>query len=219
MTRPQARRIIARRASLSPSSISDSSQSPPPITLTSPPRLYYPADKDDDDMSLTLPSQDARPATSTSSAHARPPRNHPDHPQPHTPSHYRSHQTHHDQRLPSGPSTDENQAESTAQTSVVLRTTTLAPSSPLLKSTVMSPHASEAAPHHHAQSEHPIQADPKSPYYTFQDTRLIPNPIIRIYMANNANPRMFSIQSISPDTLSLLLSVFISGRTLVQRNN
>ena len=74
--------------------------------------------------------------------------------------------------------------------------TTLVPSSPLLKSTVID---SDVISH--------LQADPTSPYYTFQDTRLIPNPIIRIYMANNVNPRMFSVQNISPHTLGLLLSV------------
>jgi hypothetical protein len=95
------------------------------------------------------------------------------------------------------PQPHKDQAESTVETPVVLRTTALVPSSPLLKSTVPNPRALEAVPH--------IQADPTSPYYAFQDTRLIPNPIIRIIMENETNPRMFSLQSISPDTLSLLL--------------
>ena len=135
-----------------------------------------------------------------------------DHFQPHiTHSHYRSHQTRHDQERPSGPFDNENKDDATAEKSVVVRTTTLVPSSPLLKSTVMDSPASEALSHRHPQSEYLIQADPKSPYYTFQDTRLIPNPIIRIYMANSTDPKMFSLQNISPDTLSLLLPVFISS--------
>lgn len=136
-----------------------------------------------------------------------------DHFQAHiTHSHHQSYQTRHDQECLSGPSDD----DATAETSVVVRTATLVPSSPLLKSTVTDSPASEALSHHHPQSEYLTQADPKSLYYTFQDTRLIPNPIIRIYMANSTNPKMFSLQNISPDTLSLLLSVFISACRLVQ---
>jgi len=214
---------MARRASLSgdtlagsyttPSLTSDSSQSPPrlllqsSITLKTPPRPDYPMDNDRD-ISLTLPSQDTRSTAPTSFAHVQPLQQRVDHFQSHTRSHYRPHL--HEQKRHSDFSDDKNPTEPTAaQTSVVLRTTTLVPSSPLLKSTVITSRVSDDVSHHHSQSEHPIQADPASPYYTFQDTRLIPNPIIRIYMATNANPRMFSVQNISPDTLSLLLSVFI----------
>ena len=139
--------------------------------------------------------------------------NHLDYLQPHiTRSDYQSHQAHHDQGCPSGPFDE----DATAETSVVVRTTTLVPSSPLLKSTVTDSSASEALSHHRSQSEYLTQDDPKSPYYTFQDTRLIPNPIVRVYMANSTNPKMFSLQNISPDTLSLLLSVFISACELVR---
>ena len=208
---------MSRRASLSPTS--DSSQSPPRLllqssfTLTTPHQPDHPMGEDDD-LPSTPPSQDAHPTTSTSFAHVQPLQKRPDHSQPH--SHYRPHLFHHDERRPSDSSDDKNQAEPMAQTSVVFRTTTLVPSSPLLKSTVITSRASDEVSHHHSQSEHPIQADPTSPYYTFQDTRLIPNPIIRIYMASNANPKMFSVQNISPDTLSLLLSVSISGCILAQ---
>jgi len=185
---------------------SDSSQSPPrsrlppSITLRTPSQSDCPTDQDDD-LPLPLPSQSAHPTTSTSSTHVPPLQTPPDRFPPHAHSHYRSHLTDHGQRHPSDFSDDKNQAKPIAQTSVVLRTTTLVPSSPLLKSTVITSRASDEAPHR----DRPIQADPKSPYYTFQDTRLIPNPIIRIYMATNANPKMFSVQNISPDTLSLLL--------------
>ena len=210
---------MARRTSLSSNALesystlsptSDSSQSPPrlllqsSITLKTPPRPDNPTDKDGD-ISLALPSQDANTASSTSLAHVQPPQKRLDRSQSYTRSHYRPHL--HDQRRHSDFSDDKSQAEPMAQTSLILHTTTLVPSSPLLKSTVITSHASDEVPRHHSQSEHPIQADPTSPYYTFQDTRLIPNPIIRIYMATNANPRMFSVQNISPDTLSLLLSV------------
>ena len=199
---------MAKRASPSPTS--DSSQSPPrlllqsSVTLKTPPQPDYPTDKDDD-ISLTLPSQDAHPTASTSFTHVQPLQKRLDHLQSNTRSHYRPHL--HDQVRHSDFSDVNTPAAPTVQTSVVLRTTTLVPSSPLLKSTVITSRASDQVSHHHSQSEHPIQADPTSPYYTFQDTRLIPNPIIRIYMATNANPRMFSVQNISPDTLSLLLSV------------
>ena len=120
------------------------------------------------------------------------------HSQPHIPnSYYRSHQTHHDQGRSSHPPNNEDEAELTEEAPVVLRTTALVPSSPLLKSTIFNSHSSEAVSD--------IRADPTSPYYAFQDTRLTPNPMIRIFMSNQTNPRMFSLQNISPDTLSLLL--------------
>ena len=98
-------------------------------------------------------------------------------------------------------SSNASETEPVAKNAVILRT-----SAPLLKSTVSNSRASEAAfLREHFHNEHPIQADPTSPYYLFQDTRLIPNPIVRIIMANETNPRMFSLQNISPDTLSLLL--------------
>lgn len=206
VTQPQVRRIVARRTSLlgdiayEPRLAPAFSRNPPrpsirsSITLTTPPQLEYPTSADEG-VSLPPPSQSVR---SASFSHAQPLQQHPDHSQPHA----HSHQVHHVQQRPSDSSNNKNQAEPSAQTSVVLRTTTLVPSSPLLESTVANPHASGSVSRHY-----PIQADPTSPYYTFQDTRLIPNPIIRIYMANNANPRMFSLQNISPDTLSLLLSV------------
>jgi len=208
---PQARRVIARRTSLlgdtlrsHPASLG-SSQSPPTlqssVTLTTPPRLHS---STNDDIYLVPSSQGVHPTASTSFADVKPLQNHAH-------SHYRSHQTYDNQQSPA----DENQTKPVTQTSVVLRTTTLAPSSPLLQSTVTISRASQAVSHHYPQSQYQIQADPNSPYYTFQDTRLIPNPIIRIYMANNANPKMFSLQNISPDTLSLLLSVFVSCRMFV----
>ena len=210
--------VLTPYAAISPTS--DSSQSPPRLLLqssffpTTPPQSDRSSEKDDD-LPSTLPSQDVHPTFSTSFAHVQPLQD-ADHFQPHSRSHYRPHLFPHDQRPPSGFSDDKQQAEPTAQTSVVLRTTTLAPSSPLLKSTVITSRAADQVSRHHPQGGHPIQADPTSPYYTFQDTRLIPNPIIRIYMATNANPRMFSVQNISPDTLSLLLSVSISGCILVK---
>jgi len=212
---------MARRASLLGDALepctalyptSDSSQSPPrlllqsSITLKTPPQSDYPTDKDGD-ISLTIPSQDTPPTASTSFSQVQPLQKRFDHFQSHTRSHYRPHL--HEQQRHSDISGDDTPAAHTVQTSVILRTTTLVPSSPLLKSTVITSRASDEVSHHHSQSEPPIQADPTSPYYSFQDTRLIPNPIIRIYMATNANPRMFSVQNISPDTLSLLLSVFI----------
>lgn len=211
---------MARRASLLGNALepytalsptSDSSQSPPrlllqsSITLETPPRPDYFTDKDGD-IPLTLPSQDF-PTDSSSFIHVQPLQKRLDHLQSHTRSHYRPHL--HEQQRHSDFSDNDTPAEPTVQTSVVLHTTTLAPSSPLLKSTVITSRASDEISHHHPQSEHPIQADPTSPYYSFQDTHLIPNPIIRIYLATNANPKMFSVQNISPDTLSLLLSVFI----------
>ena len=233
LSRPQVRRVLARRVShpgyspethLGSPSNSGSSQSPsppsprPPITLTTPPQPSYPTN-DDDSVPLIPPSQNVHTTSSTSFAHVPPLQKRSDHFQSHSPSHSRSRQTHYDQRYSSDSSSDENQPNPTAQTSVVLRTTKLVPSSPLRGSTVMNSRASEPLSHYRPQTEYPVQADPASPYYAFQDTRLVPNPTIRFYMTNYVNPRMFSVQNISPDTLSLLLSVVVSGRVLFNRGN
>ena len=152
-------------------------------------------------VSRTPSFSNARPALSTPFPQLQPLQKRADVFQPQvTHSHYRSNETNLNQKSLSHPpnSKGEDQAQPMGETSVILRTTALVPSSPLLKSTVPSPPVSrEAVPD--------VQADPTSPYYTFQDTRLIPNPIVRIFMANETNPRMFSLQNISPDTLSLLL--------------
>ncbi|KAF9646250.1 hypothetical protein BDM02DRAFT_261728 [Thelephora ganbajun] len=216
LSRPQARRVMARRTSLSGGNLrprpalSDSSQSPPHFvlqsshTLTTPPQPGYPVNKGKHE-SLVQPSQNVPSTASTSFAHVQPLQKRFDRFQHHTTrSHHQSHLMRHGQNHPSDSSSDDNEVEHTAQTSVVIRTTTLVPSSPLLKSTVSNSRASEAVPLRYPHDEYPIQADPKSPYYTFQDTHLIPNPIVRVYMANNTNPKMFSLQTISPDTLSLL---------------
>ena len=211
---------MARRTSLTGDTLEprpavpDSNQTPPhpgfqsSITLTTPLQPDY-LTNEDQNSSLIPPLQDIKSTTSASFAHVQPLQNRPDHFQPNIAhSHYQFHNAHHDQEHPSG-SANENQGEAIVETSVVVRTTTLVPSSPLLKSTVTVSPTSELVSHHYPQSEYLIQADPTSPYYTFQDPRLMPNPIIRIYMANSANPKMFSLQNISPDTLSLLLSVLM----------
>ena len=222
---------MARRTSLSGdtlkhrSSISDSSQSSPhpgsrsPDTITTPPQPNQPTNEDEN-IFLVPSSQDTQPTASTSFSQVQPLQKRPDHfPPPTVRSHYRSHQTHHGQMRPSSSFNKENKEEPTAETSVVIRTATLVPSSPLLKSTVVNSPASEAGAYHYPQSEYLIRADPKNPYYTFQDICLIPNPIIRIYVANSTNPRMFSLQNISPDTLGLLLSVFISRLQVSSRRS
>lgn len=144
----------------------------------------------EEDISQVSSSRGVQPATSTSFSTVQPLQKRTDHSPPRSTSYYRPH-TYHDQDRPSHSSNVEDEAGS----SVVLRSTELIPSSPLLKSTVSNPLASGG---------YHIQADPTSPYYIFQDTRLIPNPIVRIVMENATNSRMFSLQNISPDTLSLL---------------
>ena len=227
----QARRVAARRTSLSgdtlklPSVVLGSNQIPqhpdlqPSITLTTPPRPDYPAFEDENVYLVPL-SQDVQPVASITFTHIQPLQKRSDHLQPYSVSsssssssdeddtrpRYRSHQeTYRGQNRLSDSFSNEKRDE----TSVVVRTATLIPSSPLLKSTIVDPAAPGARPY--PQNDYLIQADPTSPYYTFQDTRLIPNPIIRIYLANSPDPKMFSLQNISPDTLGLLLSVFIQA--------
>jgi len=226
LSQPQVRRFLARRTlllgdTLEPRpAVPGSKQSPPHPGLQSSntlpilPQSGYPTNEVQN-VSPVPPSQDVQSTTSTSFTHVQPLQKRPDYFQPciiH--SHRRSHQTHCDQERPPGSSSSED--EVTAERSVVVRTATLVPSSPLLKSTVTDSPASDPVHHSYPQNEYLIQADPTSPYYTFQDTRLILNPIIRVYMANSTNPKMFSLQNISPDTMTLLLSVFISARKPVQ---
>ena len=216
----QARRVVARRTSLLGDTLEPPSAAPasnqisphpdlqPSTTPITPPQPDYPA-FEGENVSLAPSSQDAQPTISASFPHVQPLQKRPDHPQPHTTHpHYRADQeTYHDQNCPSDSSSNRNQDEAAAETSVVVRTATLVPSSPLLKSTVADSATSGARSY--PQSDHSIQADPTSLHYIFQDTRLVPNPIIRIYLANSTNPKMFSLQNISPDTLGLLLSVFV----------
>ena len=223
----QARRVVARRTSLLGDTLKPPSAAPtsnqisphpdlqPSITPVTPPQPDYPA-FESEGVPLAPSPQDPQPTVSASFAHIQPLQKGPDHIQPHTTHpHYRPHQeAYHDHIRPSDSSSNRNQDEATAETSVVVRTATLVPSSPLLKSTVADSATSGARSY--PQSDHSIQADLTSPYYTFQDTRLVPNPIIRIYLANSVNPKMFSLQNISPDTLGLLLSVFIQVCELVR---
>ena len=215
----QTRRLMARRTS-----ISGDTPRPDPSPVPGPSRRSPPSDKrfpdpllnllppghpmkQGEDVLLVPPSQAVQPTASTSFAHVQPLQKRTDYSASYgARSHYRSQQTHHDQNYPTRLSSNAGETEPTTETAVILRTTALVPSSPLLKSTVSNSRASEAAfLREYSHNEYPIQADPASPYYLFQDTRLIPNPIIRIIMANETNPRMFSLQNISPDTLSLLL--------------
>jgi hypothetical protein len=210
ISKSQTRRLAARRTSLtgdthrlrlSPMSISvqdlpHSGRQSSHVPVT-PLQSDYSVDKGKS-VSRTPSFQGPQTSASTSFAQVQPLQKCTDIFQPQAAhSHYRP-QAYYDQNHRS--SSNEGQVEPAPQSSVVLRTSALVPSSPLLKSTVPNSRAADASP---------IQADPTSPYYTytFQDARLIPNPIIRIFMANQTNPRMFSLQDISPDTLSLLLSV------------
>ena len=197
----QSRRLLARQPSLSggtshalPSPTPNSGQDSPYVgqqsshVLTTPLQPDYPMDKGEG--GSQVPSlRDIKPAAPTSFANVQPlqKRSNIFHPRV-TQSHYRSQQTRRDQNNPSSSSNDGS--------SVVIRSTALVPSSPLLKSTVCNSRASET---------YQIQADPTSPYYAYQNIRLTPNPIVRIIMDSVTNPRMFSLQTISPDTLSLLL--------------